>query len=42
MSLNLYVPDISAFRAYAQKAYLESDDAKTWPPGMLDKINAMK
>jgi TRAP-type C4-dicarboxylate transport system substrate-binding protein len=40
--LEVYVPNINAFREYAQKAYLASDDAKNWPPGMLDKINAMK
>jgi TRAP-type transport system periplasmic protein len=36
------VPNIPAFREYAQKVYLASDDAKTWPAGMLAKINAMK
>jgi len=40
--LDVYVPNVAAFREYAQKVYLASDDAKTWPPGMLDKINAMK
>lgn len=40
--LEVYVPNLAAFREYAQKVYLGSDDAKTWPPGMLDKINAMK
>jgi TRAP-type C4-dicarboxylate transport system substrate-binding protein len=40
--LDIYVPDVNAFRAYAQKVYLASDEAKAWPPGLLDKINAMK
>jgi TRAP-type C4-dicarboxylate transport system substrate-binding protein len=40
--LDVYVPNIGAFREHAQKLYLASDDAKNWPPGMLDKINAMK
>jgi len=40
--LDVYTPDVSAFRAYAQKVYLASDEAKAWPPGMLDKINALK
>ena len=40
--LDVYTPDVNAFRAYAQKIYLASDEAKAWPPGMLDKINAMK
>ena len=35
-------PDVAAFRAHAQKVYLASDEAKTWPAGMLDQINAMK
>jgi len=42
LGLEVYAPDINAFRAYAQKVYLASDEAKSWPPGMLDKINAMK
>ncbi|MFO1324186.1 MAG: TRAP transporter substrate-binding protein DctP [Burkholderiales bacterium] len=40
--LEVYTPDVNAFRAYAQKIYLASDEAKAWPPGLLDKINAMK
>ena len=40
--LDVYTPDVNAFRAYAQKIYLASDEAKAWPPGMLDKINALK
>jgi TRAP-type C4-dicarboxylate transport system substrate-binding protein len=40
--LDVYVPNIPAFRDYAQKVYLASDEAKAWPAGMLDKINALK
>jgi TRAP-type C4-dicarboxylate transport system substrate-binding protein len=40
--LDVYVPNIAAFREHAQKVYLASDEAKQWPAGMLDKINAMK
>ena len=40
--LNIYEPDVAAFRANAQKIYLASDEAKSWPPGLIDKINAMK
>ena len=40
--LDVYVPDIPAFRAYAQKVYLASDEAKSWSPGILDKILAVK
>jgi TRAP-type C4-dicarboxylate transport system substrate-binding protein len=40
--LEVYAPDARAFRDYAQKVYLASDEAKDWPKGMLEKINAMK
>ena len=40
--LEVYAPDARAFRDYAQKVYLASDEAKEWPKGMLEKINAMK
>ena len=40
--LEVYVPDIRAFREYAQKVYLAADEAKEWPKGMLEKINALK
>ncbi len=40
--LDVYAPNINAFRDHAQKMYLASDDAKNWPPGMVDKINALK
>jgi TRAP-type transport system periplasmic protein len=39
--LKVYTPDVEAFRTHVQKAYLESDYAKTWPEGMLEKINAL-
>jgi TRAP-type transport system periplasmic protein len=39
--LNIYEPDVKAFRAHAQKMYLESDLAKSWPKGLLEKINAL-
>jgi tripartite ATP-independent transporter DctP family solute receptor len=39
--LEVYTPDVKAFRDFAQKKYLASDLAKSWPAGMLDKINAM-
>jgi TRAP-type C4-dicarboxylate transport system substrate-binding protein len=39
--LEIYTPDVKAFREHAQKMYLASDLAKSWPPGMLEKINAM-
>ena len=39
--LKVYEPDLDAFRTHVQKAYLESDFSKTWPEGMVDKINAL-
>ena len=40
--LEVYTPNVNAFRQYAQKIYLGSDEAKEWPKGMLEKINALK
>jgi hypothetical protein len=40
--LDVYTPDIAAFRNHAQKMYLASDEAKAWPAGMMDKIAALK
>ena len=40
--LDVYPPDIDAFRTYAQKVYLASDEAKAWAPGILEKIAAVK
>jgi tripartite ATP-independent transporter DctP family solute receptor len=39
--LKVYTPDVEAFRTHVQKAYLESQFAKDWPEGMVDKINAL-
>ncbi len=39
--LEVYAPDVAAFRDFAQKKYLASDLAKSWKPGMIDKINAL-
>jgi TRAP-type C4-dicarboxylate transport system substrate-binding protein len=39
--LEIYEPDVAAFRAAAQKAYLGSDLAKDWPEGILDQISAL-
>ena len=32
-------PDVKAFRDHVLDAFLKSDFAKTWPPGLLDRIN---
>jgi TRAP-type C4-dicarboxylate transport system substrate-binding protein len=39
--LDVYEPDMAAFRAYAQKQYLASPLSRSWPPGVLEKINAL-
>jgi len=39
--LKIYEPDQAAFREHVQKQYLASDLAKSWPEGMVDKINAL-
>lgn len=40
--LKLYKPDVEAFRAFAQDKYLNSDLAKDWPEGIVDRINAVE
>jgi TRAP-type C4-dicarboxylate transport system substrate-binding protein len=40
--LEINTPNVAAFREYAQKVYLASDEAKEWPAGMLQKIGAIK
>jgi TRAP-type transport system periplasmic protein len=40
--LEVYSPNVAAFREAAQKKYLASDLAKDWPKGMLEKINAVQ
>ena len=42
MGLEVYTPNVNAFRENAQKVYLGSDEAKEWPKGLLEKINALK
>jgi TRAP-type C4-dicarboxylate transport system substrate-binding protein len=39
--LNIYEPDIAAFRTHAQQMYLDSELAKDWPEGVVDRINAL-
>jgi TRAP-type transport system periplasmic protein len=38
---DITVPDVAAFRAHAQKVYLESEQAKTWPKDGIAKIAAI-
>jgi tripartite ATP-independent transporter DctP family solute receptor len=40
--LTITEPDVAAFRAHVQKAYLESEFSKDWPKGLLERINAIK
>lgn len=37
--LEVYTPDVAAFRKRVQETYLKSDYAKTWPKGLLEEIN---
>ncbi len=39
--LDVYTPDVEAFRKHVQAEYLKSAFAKDWPAGMVDKINAL-
>lgn len=40
--LDVYAPDVKAFREHAQKVYLGSAEARDWPRGMLEKIAALR
>lgn len=39
--LEIYTPNVDAFREHAQQMYLDSELSKDWPEGMLDRINAL-
>jgi TRAP-type transport system periplasmic protein len=39
--LKVTTPDLDAFRTHVQGVYLESDYAKDWPKGLLERINAL-
>ena len=39
--LEVYEPDVEAFRERVQAAYLDSEFAKDWPEGMLEQVNAI-
>jgi len=40
--LEVYEPDVDAFRERVQAAYLESEFANDWPEGMLEQVNAIE
>ncbi|OJF99543.1 TRAP transporter substrate-binding protein DctP [Pararhizobium antarcticum] len=39
--LEVYEPDLNAFRTHVQAQYIGSEFAKAWPDGALEKINAL-
>lgn len=39
--LQVYTPDLEAFRKFANEKYLGSDLAKSWPEGILEKVAAL-
>ena len=40
--LQVVTPDVEAFRKSVQAAYQNSDYAKVWPKGLLERINATR
>lgn len=40
--LKIVTPDVAAFRKTVQEKYLASAIAKTWPKGLLERINAVR
>ncbi len=40
--LQVTTPDLDAFHAAVQSAYMQADYAKIWPGGLLERINATK
>ena len=40
--LQVTTPDVEAFRKTVQQAYLNSDYAKVWPKGLLERINQVR
>lgn len=39
--MEVYEPDLAAFRSHVQQQYVGSKFAESWPEGVLDKINAL-
>lgn len=39
--LEIYEPDLEAFRTHVQQEYVGSEFAASWPEGVLDRINAL-
>jgi tripartite ATP-independent transporter DctP family solute receptor len=40
--MQVYPPDVAAFRSRVQKMYLESEFSKDWPKGMVERVNAVQ
>jgi tripartite ATP-independent transporter DctP family solute receptor len=39
--LNIYEPDVAAFRAFAREKYAGSELSKSWAPGIIEKVEAL-
>ncbi|MEL7461571.1 MAG: TRAP transporter substrate-binding protein DctP [Pseudomonadota bacterium] len=39
--VEIYTPDLNAFRTHVQEQYVGSEVASSWPEGVLEKINAL-
>ena len=39
--VEVYTPNVDAFRDYAQQRYLDSPLSADWPEGVLERINAL-
>ena len=39
--LEIYEPDLTAFREHVQAEYVGSEFAASWPDGVLEQINAL-
>ena len=39
--VEIYSPDLEAFRTHVQSQYVGSEAAASWPEGVLDRINAL-
>ena len=39
--VEIYTPDLEAFRTHVQSQYVGSEAAASWPEGVLEKINAL-
>ena len=39
--MEIYEPDVAAFRDQVQSMYLESEFAETWPEGVLERVNEL-